>query len=329
MLVNLRKAIAAAATAAALLLTGCSGSPAADSSAPSSEDGQWPRTITHEAGTTTIDSQPLKIVSTSPSLTGTLLAIGAPVVATAAATPSGLTDDKGFFSQWADVADERGVEVLYSNLELDLDAIDAYAPDLIIGSSNGGDSVLEAYDQLSDIAPTVLVDYGTSAWDDLTTELADATGDEDEAAQVTADFDAWVTEQAELIDLPEQPVTALVYMGGDGAWAFSQDSQQAVLLEQLGFEYAGVPAEYEASSSSGVSVVTAENMPAAFAEAQTLFVVPVSSAEVVQQVASDPLLANQPAVVAGRVHSLGAASFRLDYYSATDTVELLVSEFGR
>lgn len=53
--------------------------------------------------------KPLRIVSTAPSLTGILLAINAPLVASAATTPSPLTDEKGFFSQWAKVADERGV----------------------------------------------------------------------------------------------------------------------------------------------------------------------------------------------------------------------------
>mgnify|MGYP001678707054 CR=1 FL=1 len=34
-------------------------------------------------------------------------------MASAATSPSPLTDDKGFFKQWASVADERGVEVPY------------------------------------------------------------------------------------------------------------------------------------------------------------------------------------------------------------------------
>ena len=52
--------------------------------------------------------------STTPSVTGILLAMDAPLVASAATTPSRLTDAKGFFSQWAKVADQRGVEVLYA-----------------------------------------------------------------------------------------------------------------------------------------------------------------------------------------------------------------------
>lgn len=40
--------------------------------------------------------KPQRIVSTTPSVTGILLAINAPVIATAAAAPSRLTDAKGF-----------------------------------------------------------------------------------------------------------------------------------------------------------------------------------------------------------------------------------------
>ena len=57
--------------------TGGSDSSGADS-------GDWPRTVTDEQGEVTIDKKPTKIVSTSPSVTGTLLAIDAPVVASAA-----------------------------------------------------------------------------------------------------------------------------------------------------------------------------------------------------------------------------------------------------
>ncbi len=74
--------------------------------------------------------------------------MGAPLVATAATTPSPLTDNKGFFLQWAEVADERGVEVLYPNLEFDMEAIIGVEPDLLIASATGADSVVQHYSEL-------------------------------------------------------------------------------------------------------------------------------------------------------------------------------------
>lgn len=326
---------AALAAVAALALVGCSGADGAEpdptSPEPSGEStGEWPRTAEHAAGETEIAARPVRIVSTSPSITGSLLAIDAPLVGTAAATVSGLTDDKGLFAQWADVADERGVEIAYADLELDLEGIEILEPDLIIGSANGGDSTLDAYDQLSEIAPTVLLDYGTPTWQELTERLGEITGLETNAEAVIAEYDAFVAEQSGGIALPAQPVMALVYLGPDGAWAFADETPQSKLLESLGFEYAAIPdeAQVETAGATGVAVVSAENMPSAFGSAETIFVVPIRGPEEVDAFIGDPLLANLPAVSGDRVHTLGPASFRLDYYSAVDTVELLVAEFG-
>ncbi|MFF7291765.1 Fe2+-enterobactin ABC transporter substrate-binding protein [Microbacterium sp. NPDC008134] len=326
-------AVSALAATAALALAGCSSSPSPAADAASDTptgDGSWPRTIEHGAGETEIPAQPLRIVSVSPSITGSLLAIDAPIAGSAATTVTPLTDDKGFFTQWADAADDAGVEVVYTDLELDLDAVDLFEPDLIIGSVNGGDATLDAYDQLSEIAPTVLLDYGTITWQELTTELGEITGLEDAASATIAEYDEWVATQAEKVELPEQPVTAAVYMGADGVWAFASDSPQAQLLTSLGFTYAGVDEEYrtEQAGANGVDILSAENAASGLGTAETLFLVAMGGGDPVSALSSDPLLANQPAVAADRVHSLGSESFRLDYYSAKNTAQLIVDTFS-
>ncbi|ACQ78408.1 periplasmic binding protein [Beutenbergia cavernae DSM 12333] len=331
-----RAAIAVLATSAVLALSACSTpeSDAADSTdAPSDaaaagdDTGSWPRTVEHEAGTAEIPEQPLTIVSTSITLTGTLLAIDAPVTASAATSVSPLTDDAGFFTQWADVAAERGVEVLYPDLELDLEAIELAEPDLIIGSTIGADTTLEAYDQLNEIAPTIMLDYGSHSWQDLAATLGEATGLEEEADAVVETYDAWVAEQADLLELPEQPVTALAYNGADGGRVFSDVSAQADVLTALGFTYVAAPEELASEVRSDTSAVTQENLPAALDGVQTIFVAAGGDQDAAA-VLEDPLLANQAAVAAGRVLPLGPTSFRIDYYSATDMVEVLVAEYG-
>ena len=328
-------ALLASSAVIVLALSGCAASDEPASSETTTPETttstEWPRTVSHEAGEATIDEAPLRIVSTSPSITGSLLAIGAPVIASAATTPSGLTDDDGFFTQWADVAHERGVEIAYTDLELDIDAIDLLEPDLIIGSSNGGDATVEAYDQLSQIAPTVMLDYGTVTWQELATELGEAVGLEDAAAETIAEYDSWVAEQAGLIALPEQPATAFVYLGADGVWAFDETSPQAELLTSLGFDYATLPEEHLADGkvgANGVDAITSENLAGALEGSQTLFAVAMAGGDPVEPFVADPLVANLPAVTADRVYSMGAEAFRLDYYSARSTVELIVDTFG-
>jgi iron complex transport system substrate-binding protein len=176
-----------------------------------------------------------------------------------------------------------------------------------------------------------MVDYGTVTWQDLAAELGEAVGLEDAAAATVAEYDSWVAEQAELIALPEQPATAFVYLGADGVWAFDETSPQADLLTSLGFDYAVLPEEHLADSkvgANGVDAITSENLASALEGSQTLFAVAMAGGDPVETFVADPLVANLPAVAADRVYSLGAESFRLDYYSARNTVELVVDTFG-
>ena len=43
----------------------------------------------------------------------------------------------------------------------------------------------------------------------------------------------------------------------------------------------------------------------------------------------DPVLANLPSVKAGQVYGLGANSFRIDFYSATEIVDGIVENFSK
>lgn len=299
-----------------------------DSSSDDSADaGEWPRTITHDAGETEIPAQPERIVSTSITLTGTLLAIDAPVVASAATTAGPLTDDNGFFSQWSDVAAEDGVEVAYPNLELDLDAVDSYAPDLIIVSSVGADAAVDAYDQLSEIAPTIVLDYGSSSWEDIAAELGEATGLEDAATGVVEEFDQYVEDAAEQITLPDGPVTSLTYNGADGGNVFTENSAQASILTGLGFEYQAGPEDIASGVRSDVTQYTAENLPAAIDGAQVAFVI-AGGDDNAAEMAADPLLANTAAVQNDQVLAVGPTSFRIDYYSGIQFVDAVVADFS-
>ena len=127
----------------------------------------WPRQITDSRGSHTLESQPLRIVSTSVTLTGSLLAIDAPVVASGATTPNNrVADGQGFLRQWSDVAKARKLSRLYIG-EPSAEAVAAQMPDLILISATGGDSAMTLYDQLSTIAPTLIINYDDKSWQAL------------------------------------------------------------------------------------------------------------------------------------------------------------------
>ncbi len=104
----------------------------------SANEGQWPRTFVNSDGTTTvIPHKPQKILSTTTTVTGTLIAIDAPVVA------SSVAGDGKFFAQWADIAKQRNIQQLWAVGSVDTEMAYAVMPDLIVVSATGGDSVYD------------------------------------------------------------------------------------------------------------------------------------------------------------------------------------------
>ncbi|MCI1675733.1 MAG: Fe2+-enterobactin ABC transporter substrate-binding protein [Ancrocorticia sp.] len=316
---------------AAFALTACgTDSPSATESsqaatAEASADAIWPRTVTDEKGEVTLDAQPEKIVSTSISVTGTLLAINAPVVASAATSVSDITDDKGFFSQWADVADERGVDVLYDNLEFSMEALIAADPDLVIVSTSGADSVLDHYDEISAQFPTLVVDYSKQTWQDLATELGEATGHEADAAQAISDFDDYAATAAQSITVPEGGVSIVSYNGpGADQGIAKKTGPHAQLMNELGIDVVEAPADLDTSEQerSDFAFVTFENLSQAIG-GDAVFLLS-GTEETVQAFESQSVLANLPAVQSGSVYPLGPTSFRIDYYSGKQFIDAVV-----
>lgn len=292
------------------------------------QETAWPRTIQHQAGELTLASQPLRIVSTTPSVTGILLAMEAPVIASAATTPSILTDDKGFFSSWAAIADQRGVEVLYPNLEFDIEAVIAWDPDLLIVSSTGADSVLQHYAEIeAQNIPALVVDYSDTSWQELATRLGQALGLEEEAAAAIARFDAYAKEAAASITPPAGRVSLLGYNIAGSYSISSPESPQARLLTDLGFDVAGLPDELAGAvtGTSNFDFISRENLSAAIT-GETVFLMRGTEADA-EAFRADPLLANLPAVTGNRVYPLGPASFRVDYYSGRELIDTVVRQF--
>lgn len=284
----------------------------------------WPRTVPHDAGELTLPVQPRRIVSTAPSLTGILLAIGAPVVASAATTPSALTDDKGFFSQWAEVADERGVEMLYGKLEFDIEAVIGAEPDLLIISATGADSVVQHLAELeAQGIPAIVVNYSNQSWQDIALQLGKATGLETDAADAIRRFDAYAAEVAASLPSVEGPVSIVGYNIG-GSYSVSKPaSPQAQLLAALGMTVVGLPESLrgQVTRASDFEFISQENLPAAIT-GKTVFLLRATDEDIAAFL-GDPVLANLPAVTGKRVYPLGPTSFRIDYYSGRQMIDMV------
>ena len=289
---------------------------------------EWPRQMQDSRGTHTLEQPPQRIVSTSVTLTGSLLAIDAPVVASGATSPGNrVADSQGFLKQWGDVAKQRQVQRLYIG---EAKAVAAQMPDLILISATGGDSAIMLYDQLSAIAPTLIINYDDKSWQQLLTQLGEITGHEQQAAQRIASFDKQLAEVKAQITLPPQPVTALVYNpAAHGANIWTPESAQGKLLQQLGFTQATLPANLQTSQTQGkrhdIIQVGGENLASAL-NGETLFLF-AGDEQDARALAQNPLLKHLPAVQQQRVYPLGTETFRLDYYSASQLLTRLTQLF--
>ncbi|AZD86855.1 Ferrienterobactin-binding periplasmic protein FepB [Pseudomonas chlororaphis subsp. aureofaciens] len=273
-------------------------------------------------------AKPMRIVSTTPSVTGILLAMDAPLVASAATTPSRLTDAKGFFSQWAQVADARGVAVLYRNLRFDIEAVIASDPDLVIASATGADSVAPHRAELeAQGLTTLVVDYSNQRWQDIATELGQRTGLERQAQAAIQRFDAHAAQAAAQLTPPPGPVSIVGYNIA-GSYSIGRlGSPQARLLTALGFTVAQLPRTLDAqvTRASDFQFISRENLPAAIT-GDSVFLLGAGESDV-QAFLADPVLANLPAVRNKQVYPLGPSSFRIDYYSGQQMIDTVAGYF--
>ena len=290
----------------------------------------WPRQVTASRGVHTLERKPTRIVSTSVTLTGSLLAIDAPVIASGATTPNNrVADAQGFLRQWGDIAKQRKVARLYIG-EPSAEVVAAQMPDLILISATGGDSALALYDQLSAIAPTLIINYDDKSWQELLTQLGTMTGHEKQAAERIAAFDEQLAQVKQQMTLPPQPVNAIVYTAAaHTANLWTTESAQGKLLHQLGFTLADLPAGLHTSKSQGkrhdIIQLGGENLATGL-NGEGLFVFAGDQKDV-DAIYSNPLLAHLPAVQNKRVWALGTETFRLDYYSAMLVLQRLESIF--
>lgn len=286
------------------------------------DTADWPRTIHHQTGDLVLHAPPQRIVSTSPSLTGILLAIDAPVIATAAAVTGPLADENGFFKQWSQAAQARGVTPLYRDLAFDIESLILSDPDLVIVAATGGDSILPFLPELEALGyPVLVLDYSVNSWEDLARSLGQAADRDAEAEAVIQTF-ANHTAQARKKLAQVQGSVSIVSYNFFGTYGVSKpQSAQAQVVREMGLTVTGIPAAMRGAvtRSREFDFISHENLPAAIT-GETIFLLAAGDQDI-ETFKSDPVLANLPAVQAGRVFSLGRSSFRVDYYSGLEMID--------
>ncbi|MFG3427124.1 Fe2+-enterobactin ABC transporter substrate-binding protein [Streptomyces californicus] len=321
---------AVVAAAGLLALTACGGGAGAD--AKGAEGGgdkaAATRTVKHDTGTTAnVPDRPKRIVSVSVTMTGHLLAVDAPVIASQATPPSVITDKQGFFSQWSDAAAKNGVKVAYQGFEPDVEKVLALKPDLIVGAASGAENAEKFYDKLSAVAPTLLYRHDDVSWQDLTARLGKDLGLQKRAGEVVAAHEKRVGEAKAAITVPKQ-AAALVRDNQSAMTVFTPESAQGRLLTSLGFTVLTPPAGKGQTQGgrSDFAEFGQEKVADTVKDSSLLFV--SHTPEEITAATARPVWKDLPAVADKRVYDLGLDTFRLDYYSAGNLIDKVEKAFG-
>ncbi|SDP22172.1 iron complex transport system substrate-binding protein [Klenkia soli] len=242
---------------AGLLLAGC-GSPADDPAAdgPADGGGVFPVTVEHAFGSTTVESEPTRVVSVGYTEQDTLLALGV--------VPVGVTEWYGEqpYATWPWAQDELGdaePTVLTTDDGLQFEAIAALDPDLIVATNAGLDQ--EDYDTLSGIAPVVAhsAEAYFEPWDVQTLAIGTALGKADEAQELVDGIEAQFAEAA--AEHPEFAGTPAVFLQNavyEGDLIAYQEGLSTAFLTDLGFT---VPAVLDQFATEGQAYIPLEQAP--------------------------------------------------------------------
>ncbi|WP_423463538.1 iron-siderophore ABC transporter substrate-binding protein [Promicromonospora sp. MS192] len=311
-----RRSLAAAVglvAASALALSGCaSEAPAADDATPSADASgatdEFPLTIEHALGETTIEEAPVRVATWGWGSTEAAIAAGVYPVAVAEQT---WTVGEGNLLPWVEEAyDEAGVEhpTVLTDAEagatVPYEEFAAAEPDVIIATYSG--LTQEQYDLLSEIAPTVAYPDGPwqTSWEDTITTTTAALGRSEAGEEVLSGVDDYFAGLAAEHPEFEGKTIAAIWDSPDlgSVYVYNSSDARAGFLERLGFTTAPAVDELDTTNGEGFTyTLSYEELD----KLESDVVVNYSeSEELAAEVPNKPELQAMPAVKAGKLAQL-------------------------
>jgi len=186
-----------------------------DTSGTPAEEASWPRTFTDAAGKeVTLAEEPQRIAILHSMYLEYFFALGTPPVASAGANVGTAMQALEEFATLKPYLGTAEIMDLGSARELNLEAILAAEPDVIV-TFNGHGGVDELYDELTKIAPVVLLDY-TASWQDSIRECARIVGKESIAEECIQETETIVDKAREDLSGYSDKTTVFVRSDGKG-----------------------------------------------------------------------------------------------------------------
>lgn len=278
----------------ALVIAGCSSSDSNNEESGNADSNKEESYIVeHAMGEATIEGTPKKVVVLTNEGTEALLAMGV----TPAGAVQSWTGDPWYDHISGDMAE---VEVVGTESEVNVEAIAALKPDLIIGTKLRQEAV---YEQLNKIAPTVMSETLKGDWQENFTLYSKALNKEQEGQQVMDDYNTRVEElSSELGENLKKEISMVRFLAGDTR-IYHKDSFSGIILDQLGFAR---PEEQDVDdfSENGVTKERVEAM-----EGDVLFYFTYDEGDgegtkVEEDWLNDPLFKNLEVVKSGNVQEV-------------------------
>ncbi|RNL84177.1 ABC transporter substrate-binding protein [Halostreptopolyspora alba] len=218
-------------------------------------------------------------------------------------------------------------EYLGHSLELDFERIAGANPDLILATDLHEDS----YDQLSEIAPTVALEWsGTGTWKQHLTDVAEVLDAEDEAATVVDDYDDRVAEVADAIDDPGDIEVSIVRFHTEELRLEVRNSFAGQIVDDVGL--ARPEAQDVEEEGSGYVPVSLERLPDADGDAVFAFTIAEFDPEqpnLLDRARENPLWQDLDAVRDDQVHSVDYMTWIAgNYFSAHAVLDDIEEALG-
>ncbi|GAB3267583.1 ABC transporter substrate-binding protein [Kineosporia babensis] len=298
--------------ALALLLTACSSSAEAE---PAQEGAV--RTVQTELGPVEVPENVDSVVVLEGRRDQDLvLSLGLPLTGMPQIDP-----EAGYELQnpLAEATDASGAKELFLEGEINLEAIAATDPDLIVTRASDVEGIQA---ELEAIAPVVAVgEQTTSTWQDDLTMLGAATGTEAKAEQLIADYDARVAEIKETYadEIAATKVAPIVYnVEGTGIRAQRMQSQ---VLRDIGATPAQAFADAMADADTEVEFSPEQTLKA-YQDADAMLVA-VNTAPEWEAAQKDSLFQELPAVKKDRIVRTDKFTFEGGPTTAMHTLDVV------
>ncbi|GAA1136073.1 hypothetical protein GCM10009651_20190 [Microbacterium natoriense] len=328
----LSSSILAAVVAAGLALSGCA-APASPESSPSASAEATTRVVATDQGDVTIPAAPKKVVLLNYALAGYLYDLDVPV---AAMIPEATNSDPVFSDFWADDAEKAGTEFLPWSAEgFDLQAILALEPDLIIAGGLGFPlmQATKAYDQLTAIAPTVIVSGSLTEWQQQFSFLAKDVFDQpDVYDEALAAYDEKVSAVKGEISVPSGESVFLSFTADQRPFVLIEDRGLPTMFSDLGFRPAPLFAsgQFQPYTAGGDSFEISTEQAGQLLTQDSLFVFGFNAETIdLATLRANPVYSALPALQEDQAYQFPYWSQRADYDESMALLDLVQKQFAK